>query len=210
MSPAQIPAVDFRANRQPRHGVSAGAAASVPWPGETMPDAHRIRRSNEADRPAIESIYPQAFPAEDLLPLVRELWAVPEVATSLVAVVDGEISGHVMFTECVVPGATLRAALLGPLAVLPGRQGQGIGSALIRAGLRVLGDTGRDAVYVLGDPAFYGRLGFRPESLVVPPYALPAEWAGAWQSRALAGGRAPAGGTLAPPAPWLKPALWGP
>ena len=40
-------------------------------------------------------------------------------------------------------------------------------------------------VYVLGDPAYYGRSGFIPEPAIAPPYALPEEWRDAWQSLSL-------------------------
>ena len=58
-----------------------------------------IREGSQADAAAIDSLYPQAFPDEDLLPLVRKL--VPNRATtlSLVAVIDGHIVGHARSEE---------------------------------------------------------------------------------------------------------------
>ena len=113
---------------------------------------------------------------------------------------------------CSIEGTEARAALLGPLAVLPAQQKQGIGSALVRFGLEMLRDDAIDTVLVLGDPAFYGRLGFRTESRIRTPYPLPAEWASAWQSQRLGDslGNSPTmpAGTLSVPAQWRDPALW--
>jgi predicted N-acetyltransferase YhbS len=53
---------------------------------------------------------------------------------------------------------------LGPLAVLPGRQRIGIGSALVRAGVEEADRRSERAVIVLGNPGYYGRFGFRPGS----------------------------------------------
>lgn len=58
----------------------------------------------------------------------------------------------------------MRALALAPLGVLPDRQGAGIGSALVREGLRAAPRRGREAVFVLGDPAYYERFGFSREA----------------------------------------------
>ena len=162
------------------------------------------------DFSAIARLYPHAFPEEDLLPLVTDLLREATGVLSLVGIIDATLVGHGLFTECQVSGERARCALLGPLAVAPARQRQGIGSALVRDGLRRLEDAGVSHVYVLGDPAYYGRLGFAPESRVVPPYALPSEWTGAWQSLHLGGAASSPEGMLSVPTPWLQPRLWGP
>jgi len=169
-----------------------------------------MRDSVPGDLRAIELLYPEAFPDEDLLPLVRDLLQDTAVTTSIVRVIDSRIVGHVIFTTCGVAGKRISASLLGPLAVTPARQGQGIGSALVRAGLRQLKDRDVRFVCVLGDPAFYGRLGFLPESSIRPPFRLPAEWEGAWQSQKTGDMATPCSGTLSVPKPWLQPALWAP
>lgn len=153
-------------------------------------------------------MYPLAFPEEDLVPLVRGLLADPGVVMSLVATIKGEIAGHVAFATCAVEGTNLAASLLGPLAVAPDYQRRGIGSALVHKGLEKLGDV--DVVFVLGDPAYYARLGFRQDSQVQPPYPLPAEWYVAWQSQYLGAATSAATGKLAVPSQWLDPALWAP
>lgn len=175
-----------------------------------MTDDLDIRDSAPDDLAAIEQLYPDAFPDEDLLPLVKDLLQEARVIRSLVAFVGTSLVGHVIFTRCVIAESGDDAALLGPLAVASAHQRQGIGSALIRAGLNEQQTAGAARVYVLGDPAYYGRLGFLPEHDVTPPYPLPAEWDGAWQSISLKEAEPPPQGKLSLPKPWLQPALWAP
>ncbi|MBT8065838.1 MAG: N-acetyltransferase [Gammaproteobacteria bacterium] len=175
-----------------------------------MSDELEIRESAQADATAIEALYPEAFPDEDLLPLVRDLLRHPAIAVSIVGAIDLRIVGHAMFTKCGVAGSSIRAALLGPLAVAPAWQRQGIGSAIVRAGLQRLKDADVDLVCVLGDPAYYDRFRFVPETLVEPPFPLPAEWQGAWQSQYLDDTTAHCSGKLTVPSQWLQPALWSP
>ncbi len=169
-----------------------------------------IREGKREDSTAIGSLYPRAFPDEDLVPLVRDLLNDPEVALSLVATVDMQIVGHVVFTKCGVVGSSVNVALLAPLAVDPSWQRQGIGSAIVRAGLRHLEDASVRVVCVLGDPNYYGRLGFAPETSIEPPYPLPPEWDGAWQSIIFGGATEHAAGVLSVPPEWRKRALWAP
>ena len=65
-------------------------------------------------------------------------------------------------------------------------------------------------MFVLGDPAYYGRLGFATEKRIEPPYGLPPEWEGAWQSQYLDGQAATTAGRLLVPDYWDDAALWGP
>ncbi|WP_041375702.1 GNAT family N-acetyltransferase [Polymorphum gilvum] len=181
-------------------------------------DRFDIRPSRPADRAAIETLYPQAFPDEDLLPVVRDLLDHGEGVLSLVAAAASaepapDLVGHVAFTPCSLAGTAERLSMLAPLAVAPAWQRQGLGRALVREGVRRLAEAGVTRVFVLGDPAYYGRFGFEPERGVQPPYPLPEEWHDAWQSLGLGDtGRpgSPLRGTLAVPEPWRQPALWAP
>ena len=175
-----------------------------------MVDNLQIRESEHSDVAEIESIYPQAFPDEDLLPLVRDLLGDPEICTSLVATVGSQITGHVIYTTCALEGSDARVELLGPLAVAPSWQRRGIGSALMRTGLEHFSEQGADLVLLLGDPAYYGRFGFAQESGVTPPYEQPADWAPAWQSRYLHDMGEPCRGELIVPLPWQKRSYWAP
>ena len=160
------------------------------------------------DLRGIERLYPAAFPDEDLLPLVKSLLPEPAVALSLVALVDAQVAGHVAFTHCHVEGSSARLALLAPLAVAPTFQKQGIGTALVRAGLRQLEGSGVTKVFVLGDPGYYSRHGFMPEQRVETPLPIPEEWHNAWQSVELAKGGGPVSGRLVVPQQWMKAELW--
>lgn len=62
-------------------------------------------------------------------------------------------------------------------------------------------------VLVLGDPRYYRRFGFAPEAATLPPYELPAEWVGAWQSIDLRDDPGDLSGILCPPTAWLVPSL---
>ena len=169
-----------------------------------------IRRSQAADREAIEELYPAAFPKEDLLPLLRELWSEQENIFSFVAISDERLVGHTVFTMCRIAGRPEKVGLLGPVAVAPQRQRQGIGSALIQEGFTQLKREGAAQVYVLGDPGYYGRFGFEPDRNVAPPFELPEEWQMAWQSISLRGVMSKLYGTLSVPKPWRQPTLWAP
>ena len=170
----------------------------------------KIRRSKSEDVDAILAIYTAAFPDEDLVPLVRELLDDRADVLSLVAVANSEVIGHVAFTECSVDEGSSDVALLAPLAVAPAQHRQGIGTDLVRAGFELLEGQGVSRVFVLGDPAYYGRFGFEADARVEPPYALPAEWDGAWQSRSLGESTSTCSGKLLVPPPWQHRSLWAP
>jgi putative acetyltransferase len=169
-----------------------------------------IRPTTLADLPPLEALYAAAFPDENLAPLVRALLVEPSGVMSLAAEVGGVLAGHVAFTMCAVAGQDPRAVLLGPLCAAPDRQGRGIGSALVRAGLERLRANGVTAVLVLGDPAYYGRFGFAAGHAIAAPYDLPPEYAAGWQALALSPDGALPQGRLEVPPVWQMPALWLP
>jgi len=175
-----------------------------------MIDSIVIRESGSSDVAAIKALYPAAFPDEDLLPIVTTLLAGEIDVLTLVATADDALAGHILFTRGAVPGHARPAALLAPLAVAPERQRQGIGNRLVRSGLERLRADGTGPVYVLGDPAYYGRFGFTPDRVVEPPYPLPDEYSDAWQSLCLNGDAPQQTATLSLPEPWLRQELWGP
>ena len=85
---------------------------------------------------------------------------------SLVAVVEGRLAGHILFTPVQIEDSSKPdqqpAMGLAPMAVDPEFQRQGIGSQLVRAGLQACRDIGQAVVFVLGHPEYYPRFGFRP------------------------------------------------
>jgi len=173
-----------------------------------MTETVHLRRSAPGDLQQIESLYPKAFPEEDLLPVVRALLAEPDGVLSLLATAGETVVGSVIFTECRVTGNPRRVDMLAPLCVTPALQKQGIGGKLVRAGLKMLADAGSDRVFVLGDPSYYGRFGFRPDARVAPPYPMPEAYRDAWQSLGLQDQAPPMEGELSVPAPWRDKALW--
>jgi putative acetyltransferase len=83
-------------------------------------------------------------------------------AIELVAVEGPSIVGHILFSilEVTVDGRAVKTLALAPMAVEPARHRQGIGSALVHAGLDRARTDGWEAVIVLGHPRDYPRFGF--------------------------------------------------
>ncbi len=86
--------------------------------------------------------------------------------------------GHILFSQLPIEtsGGAIEALALAPLAVVPDRQGQGIGSLLVREGLRSCREAGHRIVIVLGHPEYYPRFGFSTElaKRLNSPYSGPA------------------------------------
>jgi putative acetyltransferase len=124
-----------------------------------------IREETEADFPEIAALTRVAFGGDYEATLIRKLRAARLMIVSLVAVEEGSVVGHILFSELgvEVDGRRVHAAALAPMAVRPDRQRQGIGSKLLETGLRSLCDRGFEAVIVLGHPDYYPRFGFSPE-----------------------------------------------
>ena len=145
-----------------------------------------IRAEGLEDQAAVGRLHRVAFGDEGAVvaPLVDDLRRSldTEPGLSLVAVDDGVVVGHVMFTRNLLdaPAQLVDVQVLSPLGVLPDRQRQGIGTALIRHGLDLLAGREVPLVFLEGSPAYYGRLGFRPAgehgfrrpSLRIPPAAF--------------------------------------
>jgi putative acetyltransferase len=106
----------------------------------------------------------------------------------LVATIDGDVIGHAAFSPVQIDGAAGAWWGLGPVSVAPAHQRRGVGSALIRSGLRRLTECGVSGCVVLGDPAYYRRFGFEPSGDLRYP-GPPADHFMAW----VAAGRLPAG-----------------
>lgn len=84
-----------------------------------------------------------------------------QLTVSLVAVEGDAILGHVAISPVRISSGAPGWFGLGPLSVRPGRQGQGIGWALVKAALAELRRLGAAGCVVLGDPGYYGRFGFK-------------------------------------------------
>lgn len=125
-----------------------------------------IRPETIDDKEAVRSVNEQAFGRAAEADLVESLHAAHKVVLSLVAVQEGQIVGHILFCPVAIQAKTesYDAIGLGPMAVLPQFQRQGIGSALVRSGLEALRQQNHPLVIVLGHPEFYPRFGFLPAS----------------------------------------------
>lgn len=112
---------------------------------------------------------------------------------SLVAEKDGKLVGHILFTTARLQPENQESSIriLAPLAVSSDVQGEGIGGALIKEGLKQLAESGVDLVFVLGHPRYYPRFGFQTAALFgfEAPHTIPAEHADAWMVQELKTGR---------------------
>lgn len=120
-----------------------------------------IRDETPAHHAAVHALHCCAFGTPAEATLVDLLRAQAQPLVSLVAVDDTDgVAGHILLSP--MRAEHLAALLMGlaPLAVVPSRHGEGIGSALVCAGLQACRRLGAGAVAVLGDPAYYGRFGF--------------------------------------------------
>jgi putative acetyltransferase len=130
-----------------------------------MIDLH-IRPERPADAASIAALLYAAFAGnphshQTEHQIVERLRASGRLAVSLVALLpDGRLVGHVAFSKVSIDGRDEDWYGLGPLAVLPQAQGQGIGAALVEAGLSVLRRKGARGCVVLGEPDYYGRFAF--------------------------------------------------
>jgi putative acetyltransferase len=132
-----------------------------------------IREEGPADIAGIRAVVEAAFSRPHEADLVERLRADGDRVISLVAIDDANgIVGQVMLSRMAAP---FRALGLAPVAVAPDRQRAGVGSRLIRAGLGKAAAEGWEAVFVLGEPAYYRRFGFSAAlaSGFASPYAGP-------------------------------------
>jgi putative acetyltransferase len=130
-----------------------------------------IREERPADIPAIREVNRLAFRQGQEGELIDSLRVNGGVLLSLVAISHGQIVGHILYTPIVV-GDRFIGAALGPIAVHPDYQRQGIGSELIKTGNRQLEDAGCAFIIVVGHAEFYPRFGFRPAR----PLGITCEW----------------------------------
>jgi len=124
----------------------------------------RVRPETPADEGAVRAVLDAAFGQAEERDIVDGLRADGAVTLALVAEAAGEVVGSILFSPVTVADAASGLAGLGPMAVAPERQRQGIGGGLIEAGLAALRDRGFDGVVVLGHAEYYPRFGFRPAS----------------------------------------------
>lgn len=127
---------------------------------------YTIRAEAAGDEASIHDLVEQAFAPMpfsdgDEQELVDRLRADGDLALSLVAVdASGAIIGHIGFSPVTIDDAACGWFQMAPVSVSPARQRQGIGSALIEAGLARLREQGAMGAAVVGNPTYYERFGF--------------------------------------------------
>jgi putative acetyltransferase len=137
-----------------------------------------IRRERPEDVPGIRHVNVAAFDTATERDLVDALRQQAPTAISMVAIEDDAVVGHILFSPVTLSShPDLPMMGLAPMAVVPERQRQGIGSALVRAGLDECRRSGIAAVIVLGHPEFYPKFGFVPASVfgLISGYDVPDE-----------------------------------
>lgn len=143
----------------------------------------QIRRETSTDIAAIETVTIAAFAnaphtshTEQFI--VRALRAANALTLSLVAEEQGQVVGHVALSPVTITDThghkTASWHGLGPISVLPARQGQGIGARLMKQALAELRARHAAGCVLLGDPAYYARFGFQAHAGLELPGVPPA------------------------------------
>jgi len=140
-----------------------------------------LRREKASDFHGIYLVHQAAFRQEAEGRLVEKLRKnkayIPEL--SLVAIQDNLVVGHIFFSKIKITGGPkdYESLTLAPLGVLTEFQNKGIGSLLVREGLKKARELGYRSVIVLGHKNFYPRFGFVPASRwgIESPYEVPDE-----------------------------------
>src|SRR5947199_7751667 len=100
-----------------------------------------IREECPDDIPAVRNLNRRAFGQDQESNIVDALRANGAALLSLVATLDDRVVGHIMYSPLTI-GGNVTGAALGPMAVLPEHQRQGIGSKLVKVGNQKLKDAG--------------------------------------------------------------------
>jgi putative acetyltransferase len=141
----------------------------------------KYRPEKDNDCTAIFETNELAFPEDNearLVDMLRESESYVD-GLSIVAEKDGEIVGHILFTKLTIASSEgkFTALSLAPIAVKPNFQRQGIGSGLIKEGIKACKSLGYGAIVVVGHPEYYPRFGFSParEKGLETPFPVPDE-----------------------------------
>jgi putative acetyltransferase len=131
-----------------------------------------IRCETEADVDAISDVTVTAFKTLEISShteqfIITALRAAKSLTVSLLAEVDGRVVGHIAFSPVTISDGTRNWYGLEPVSVLPEYQRQGIGKALIEAGLSRLKGLNAQGVCLVGHPDYYRKFGFKNVSGLV-------------------------------------------
>lgn len=135
-----------------------------------------IRSERPEDIPGIRNVNESAFETAAEAGLVDALREQARPIVSLVAIENDAVVGHILFSPATLSSQPeMQIMGLAPLAIVPARQKQGIGSELVRRGLEECRLLGFVAVVVLGHAAYYPKFGFASASRfgLVSEYDVP-------------------------------------
>lgn len=133
-----------------------------------------IREEEPRDKEFVRRVNLAAFDDVSEAAIVEKLRASCNSYLAFVAVEDGNVIGHILFTPVTIDGCSVVGMGLAPMAVSPAHQRKGIGSQLTRHGLEHVRQSGCPFVIVLGHPEYYPRFGFERAS----KYKLRCQWEG--------------------------------
>ena len=144
---------------------------------------YTIRQARAADYDSVYAFVKTAFETakvsdgteQDFVLDLRKGGSVPEL--ELLAEENGVLIGHILLTKASIrrDGTAFDTLLLAPLSVTQDRRQHGIGAALVREALGRAAAMGYASVVLVGDPAYYGRFGFRAAAPVAYP-GVPGEY----------------------------------
>ena len=144
-------------------------------PRMNVPAAPAIRRVVPADAAALRDVIARAFDAQPGVVALEEALAKRSDSIGYVALMDDQVVGQVRLTRGWIDAEAelVEVLYLSPLSVAPEWQRRGIGRALVAYATVEAKRAAVPAIFLEGDPAFYGRLGWRPASElgVTPPSA---------------------------------------
>ena len=135
-----------------------------------------LRKETKEDHDAVRIVNDRAFGQPEEARIVDALREACHETISLVAAIDEKIVGHIFFSPVTIDHRDGQVVGMGlaPMAVLPEYQNQGIGSLLVRDGLRRLEETDCPFIIVLGHEHYYPRFGFERASI----HGLKCQWDG--------------------------------
>jgi putative acetyltransferase len=125
-----------------------------------------IRSECVQDVAAVHQVHLNAFSTAAEAHLVDRLRAAGKADVSLVAEVEGNIIGHIVFSRVTFdPPLDMIAYALGPMAVAPGHERHAVGRRLVQNGLAECHARDACMVVVVGDAGYYSRFGFEAASV---------------------------------------------
>jgi len=151
-----------------------------------MNQALHIRKENPSDHIPVIRLTEKAFETLEISDhnegtLVDNLRKAPtfNAELSLVAELDDQVIGHILFTPVWIENEQekFESLILAPVSVLPEFQKMGIGGQLIRAGHQKALELGFHSVILLGHPDYYPHFGYKPASTwgIKSPIPLPSD-----------------------------------